>query len=110
LDALEFEGAFVEGLGVAIEADGEPQPELILGFDHFGEGVLVRLLRGFVVQDQGLQLPNEPVDDGTAEDEEEEKRGQEEPTVVHAGGVVDGVQKFGCVHVGHWKRVSELVS
>jgi len=111
LEALEFEGAFVQGGGVAVYANGQFEPQFVLGFDHFGEGALMRLLRGFVVNDHRLQLLDEPVDDGATEDQEQEEGGQKEPPVVHAGRVVNGAKEFACVHVGHlfWLIVGELM-
>jgi hypothetical protein len=101
LDSLEFEGAFVQGGGVAVYADGQFEPQFVLGFDHFAQGALMRFLRGFVVNDHGLELLDEPVDDRSAKNQEQEERRQKKPAVVHAGRVVNGFQKLGCVHVCH---------
>src|SRR5258707_1101612 len=101
VDALEFEGAFLQGGGVAVDADGEFEGHLVLGFDDFGEGALMRFLGRLVICNDTLQLADEPPDSCAAEKQEQEERGQKKPAVVHPGGVVNGVKEFNWVHGGH---------
>ena len=113
LDALEFEGAFFEGGGVAVDAHGQLEGHFVLGFDHFRKSAVIGFALGVVVGNHTLQLLNEPPDDNGAKSEEEEERGEKEPAVVHARRVVDGAQKLvGTeIHVGHsgWLIDGELM-
>ena len=101
MEALEFEGAFVQGGGVAVYADGEFEGHLVLAFDDFRERAVVRFALGVVVGNYALQLLNEPPDDHGAKSEEEEKGGQKEPAVIHAGGVINRIKKLSSVHICH---------
>ena len=54
MDALEFEGAFFQGLRIAIDADGEFEGGFVLVFDDVGKGGLMGLPGEFVVGDDAL--------------------------------------------------------
>ena len=54
-----------------------------------------------VIGNQALKLLNQPVNHHAANQQQQAERSQEQPAVVHAGGVVHGVEKIGWGHVSH---------
>ena len=100
-DALQFLAAFLQGRGIAVDADCQLERGVVLGVDDLGEGLGVHVVQLLVVCDDGLELFDQPPDRDGAEHQEQTKGGQEQPAVVHPGGVVDDTQKLGCVHVRH---------